>query len=288
MMLADERKFYLKVDEVIHNSTVAMHVHGDFFGSYGYEIVYVNDGECTHLIGSRRERIKKGDFFFLDTGVRHGYEVEESKSISITNLTFDFRMIDVSLKDGNTLADLAYRLGINESMDNLKVRDDYSFTDSEDGYALSIISKIQREIKEHSAGYRQVVKGALLELLIYGFRQYFVKSETQYSRETQYLIDRINENYMLSPTLTKLAEQMNASVAYLSVKFRREVGRSFLEYLHAKRISEGARLIAMTDESIEMIAERVGYSDAKKFRERFKNVMGISPREYRKGFYIGK
>ena len=72
------------------------------------------------------------------------------------------------------------------------------------------------------------------------------------------------------------------SVPYLSAKFKDETGMTFTDYLHSRRISESCKIILNTEESIESIAEYVGYSDSKKFRENFKRKMGVSPREYRR------
>ena len=68
----------------------------------------------------------------------------------------------------------------------------------------------------------------------------------------------------------------------LSKLFIKETGMPYTRYVLHKRISESCSLLTESDESIEFIAGYVGFSDSKAFRARFKETVGISPRDYRK------
>jgi len=272
---------YIKFYTNKHSGFIGTHGHRDQFGSFGYELVYVLSGKGEHLIAERRDKIESGCYLFLDSGIQHGYDVAEGNEIEIINLTFDFRALDLSPGGIHSLSELAGSYGVAQGTPNDRPADDYSFKDT-DGEIKELFFKIGRELEEKKPGYLQIAKGLILEILIKGFREYYDRASNRYSEETEYILDRINKNYMLSPSLSEYAAELGRSVTYLSIKFKREVGIGFLDYLHAKRISEGRRLIAMTDESIEMIAERVGYSDTKRFREIFREKCGTTPREYRK------
>lgn len=62
----------------------------------------------------------------------------------------------------------------------------------------------------------------------------------------------------------------------------KETGMPYTRYVLHRRISESCSLLSESDESIEFIAGYVGFSDSKAFRSEFKELTGMSPREYRR------
>lgn len=73
---------------------------------------------------------------------------------------------------------------------------------------------------------------------------------------------------------------LNAS--YLSSQFKKEMGISFIDYVNMVRIREAQKLLLRTDDNLNTIAEKVGFSDAKYFSRMFKKETGIKPSDYRK------
>jgi two-component system, response regulator YesN len=92
----------------------------------------------------------------------------------------------------------------------------------------------------------------------------------------------IEKNYMDSQlSIKKIADDLNISVGHLSKLFKQELGMSFTDYLIKIRITESIKLINNDTMKIYEIADRVGYSSQHYFCAAFKNVLGISPTEYR-------
>ena len=46
-------------------------------------------------------------------------------------------------------------------------------------------------------------------------------------------------------------------------------------------------MLKSTQDSVISVANRVGYSNPGKFAAAFKNVLGVTPTEYRKSFFSG-
>ena len=89
-------------------------------------------------------------------------------------------------------------------------------------------------------------------------------------------------HYMDNPSLEEVAEAVSMSPAYMSTLFKKELGIGFSEYLIQLRCEEAKRLMRETDEPMAVIAEKVGYQDAKYFSRIFRKTVGIKPSEYRK------
>lgn len=84
-------------------------------------------------------------------------------------------------------------------------------------------------------------------------------------------------------TLKQLAEDMGFSPNYLSVLIKKELGMSFQDYLIQERMRQAKLLLLTTDLKIYEIAERVGFWDMNYFSQRFKQTVGVTPRQFRKG-----
>lgn len=94
----------------------------------------------------------------------------------------------------------------------------------------------------------------------------------------EYLERHFTEN----PTLEEVADIVAISPAYLSTLFKRETGIGFSDYVIQLRCEEAKRLMRESGESVVVIAEKVGYHDARYFSRIFKKTVGLKPSEYRK------
>ena len=84
-------------------------------------------------------------------------------------------------------------------------------------------------------------------------------------------------------SLKSLGNQLGFSPNYLSVLIKKELGISFQQYLIQERIKKAKLLLLTTDLKIYEIAEQVGFEDINYFSQRFKQIEGITPRQFKKG-----
>lgn len=97
-------------------------------------------------------------------------------------------------------------------------------------------------------------------------------------------INYIKEYYNYKISLDEIANSMNITPEYLSRLFTKEIGKSFSDYLKEYRIENAKKLMSNDKLKIYQIAKKVGYSDPKYFCKVFKEVTGMTPKEYLK-FY---
>ena len=72
------------------------------------------------------------------------------------------------------------------------------------------------------------------------------------------------------------------SPIYCDTVFRKEVGRSIVDYVLDRRIDEAKRLLIEGTIPLAQIAETVGFNDYNYFSRVFKKRSGYSPTEYRR------
>jgi len=92
----------------------------------------------------------------------------------------------------------------------------------------------------------------------------------------------IESHYAEHITLETMASLVNFNPIYFSNLFKREVGKSFTEYLTEYRMKKAKEMLRSTDKNINEIADALGYSDARYFSKVFKKEIGIKPTDYRK------
>ncbi|HEL0015784.1 TPA: response regulator [Streptococcus equi subsp. zooepidemicus] len=86
-----------------------------------------------------------------------------------------------------------------------------------------------------------------------------------------------------SLTLKSLSSQLGFSPNYLSVLIKKDLGLPFQDYLIQERLKKAKLLLLTTDLRVYEIAEQVGFEDINYFSQRFKQLVGMTPRQYKKG-----
>ena len=74
---------------------------------------------------------------------------------------------------------------------------------------------------------------------------------------------------------------LNVSAAYFSTIFKKETGKTFINYLTDYRMEQAVELLLTRNEKTYIIAEKVGYSDPNYFSYVFKKQFGMSPSKYK-------
>lgn len=95
----------------------------------------------------------------------------------------------------------------------------------------------------------------------------------------QKAIDYINKNYMHPISLADVAKKVYLSEFYFSKLFKKQIDKSFTEYLVQVRMEKALELLKTKKYKIYEISGMVGY-ESNYFVKVFKNYTGFTPREY--------
>lgn len=82
-------------------------------------------------------------------------------------------------------------------------------------------------------------------------------------------------------SLKAIAEMNGVSSTYLSTCFKKETGKSFVDYVNSRRIDAAKHLLKTTKLQIQTVAQHCGFPDVQYFSKVFKKYTGRTPREYR-------
>lgn len=108
------------------------------------------------------------------------------------------------------------------------------------------------------------------------------KEEEERNEKTLYKVqDYIKGHLEDDLTLTRLAEIGSFNASYLSRLFKQVYGCNISEYIIKMRMEKAKDLLTGTMDKINEVSVKVGYISAHSFARTFKNVVGMSPLEYR-------
>lgn len=92
----------------------------------------------------------------------------------------------------------------------------------------------------------------------------------------------IERNCLRSITPRDVAAAVKRSPTYLTTALKQATGRSAGGWIIAGRMAEARRLLLHSGERVEIVAERVGYSDPTHFIRMFRREHGATPAAWRK------
>ena len=94
-------------------------------------------------------------------------------------------------------------------------------------------------------------------------------------------VDFIEENYEKPITLSMIAKATHLSVSRLAHLFKEQMGITLIDYLTNVRINHAKRLLISTDKNCTSVCFDVGYNNQSYFTRTFKQLVGMTPRQYR-------
>ncbi|MEE1012926.1 MAG: response regulator [Clostridia bacterium] len=107
-------------------------------------------------------------------------------------------------------------------------------------------------------------------------------AKQQYSLKIKNAVDYIKKHYNQEISRDIIAEHVGVSPNYISAIFKKEMKMTLVEYIKQVRIENAKQLLWESDLRINEIADIVGFSDGYYFSRIFKDMVGVTPTQYRK------
>jgi AraC family transcriptional regulator len=148
---------------------------------------------------------------------------------------------------------------------------------------------------EHGDGARSATVHPCVELLLRMFltgrTAELAATSAVFSEPVERAISFLQARFHARPDtdvkLDQVARHARVSVQHLCRLFKREIGASPMECLRLMRVELAASLLERQGIALAEIAERLGYSSAFHLSRTFKQLYGVTPRDYRTAFNAG-
>ncbi len=236
------------------------------------EIVFIREGQGTHIIGGHEYQTHKGDVLIYNSGILH--DESARPEVGITAYCCGFRGLKLRGLPANYLV-------------------------SEQGCPVLASGEQQAAFEGlMQLLYDQVGQvGAaetchhLLQALVQMVGRLLERPEPRLDMPGYDLGEEvrryIDERYAEELDLQAIAQRFKVSHFHLAHRFKATVGCSPIHYLIRRRVGEAQSLLINTDLSVADVAERVGYRHPSYFNTAFKRVVGVTPGVYRRRYLTG-
>ena len=94
-------------------------------------------------------------------------------------------------------------------------------------------------------------------------------------------LDQYKQNFQNNISIEDIAAVCGINRSYFGKIFRNSIGRSPQEFLMNYRMVKATELLKLTSLSIADVGSAVGYENQLHFSRAFKNIYGVSPREWK-------
>ena len=107
------------------------------------------------------------------------------------------------------------------------------------------------------------------------------RTNPTYSKAVQQCVDYIELHLKSRIHAADLAALVGYGEYYITRIFKQETGYSVNDYIKFAKIEHAKVLLASTDQSLQQIADALGFATRSYFSQCFKQVVGQSPADYR-------
>ena len=175
----------------------SMHSH-DFL-----ELVYIEEGTATHLLGDEETVVKRGNYLIIDYGTSHKYRAIGDNTVKVINCLFLPSFLDRSLKSCRKFSEVIgnYLIKIDSGM--LTQNPSQTVFEDGDGKIYALIKNMLEEFDGKSKGYIEVMRANLIEIIVRTLRQ-IMDTDKDYNDDKvtacmkEYVHNHFSENLSLT------------------------------------------------------------------------------------------
>ncbi|GGG60991.1 response regulator transcription factor [Paenibacillus radicis (ex Gao et al. 2016)] len=189
---------------------------------------------------------------------------------------------------------------MNRVFDLLQSQEPFSFSYAQ-AFGMSFLSELIRILKWQNGAegeinilmWRRMLDcsstSQIIELLVEYVDRYMLVEKKEQGHQLHNLIRQIaafiEERVHESWTVKQLAEQFNLNASYLSVLFKKEMGKTISEFVQETRIQLAKQLLQDPGIKVYEVADRVGIQTSAYFTYLFKKMVNCTPQEFRDHHY---
>ena len=249
-----------------------------------FELDYIVEGEIELRTADNVYNLKKGDVFFINSGVMHSVHAKDKMyGCKIYAHLFDMHFLSGTY---NSLFEQKYFLPI------IKNQDFQIYLIHSDSHRrirmIQIFLRMIELNKQEPFGFEFEIRRELCNFWCMLLEETADLRKQNTERNTidvdrlKKMMQFIHEHYADKITLGDIAISTNISTRECSRCFQRCIKISPINYLNEHRIRMAAQMLLQTDKNIITISENCGFSSSSYFSKLFQKIMGCTPKNYRK------
>jgi AraC family L-rhamnose operon transcriptional activator RhaR/AraC family L-rhamnose operon regulatory protein RhaS len=255
------------------------------FGPHAHEfseLVLITGGRGLHVTGGESWPLAAGDVFVIGGTRPHHYR--EMERLCLVNLLFQPRRLHWETADLKALPGYHALFTLEPAWRSRhRFRSRLHISPAELGTVTGYVDRLDEELRERRPAFGFLATAWFMLIVGYLSRCYG-RAKNPDSRALLRIAEAIThlETHAAEPVnLESLAGIAHMSKRNFCRAFQAAMGSSPISHLIRLRVNRAAALLRRGGGSITDIAFDVGFNDSNYFARQFRQVLGLSPREYR-------
>ena len=232
----------------------SMHTHNLF------ELLYIVNGDATHVIEDRKYKLKKGDLILIRPSKYHFIQIDSSTDYERYDILFDEKALGLDIAKRLAKASEVINISDNAIVTDLFKKSDYYFANLEETEFIEIMELMLKELfinlsikREYVAPEYSVMSPVLSDALKY-----------------------INANLFVLKSVSEIANALFITESYLFKIFKTELKNTPKKYINDKRLLYAQKQILQGKKPTE-IYEDCGFNDYTSFYRSYIKYFAHSP-----------
>lgn len=251
------------------------------------QLLYLISGHACIALGPQEFELGPGDCVFYGTNTPHIIISSDSDPMNFLSMHFSWEKespepdspvekIEVCSRKELSIPPLSYSVDV-EDYGNVVIPHHMVVPNIE-----GLFMQIVREYRFEERGYSAVLRGLLTQLLVVIVRHQINEYRTTEAwRKISSALEAIRKQPNRSWKTAELAQLCGYHPTYLAEIFKEMTGHSPKHYLILERIRKAKQFLLET-ESVEKVADHLGYTSVHYFCRNFKEVTGLTPTEFKR------
>ncbi|MHA6250266.1 AraC family transcriptional regulator [Pontibacter sp. CAU 1760] len=249
-----------------------------------YQIFLVLEGKGTRFIGDSIRSFREGDLVFLGPNLPHLWR-SDNEYLAKDSLLQTRGIVIYIQKD--FLGNAIYEKEELETLDHLfkKAQRGLEFK----GNTLQVVSQLMEELL-HLHGVESMIQLLRImntlahsdecsEIAHVGYINQSTEADTD---RMGHVYEHIMLNFQSKISLGEVAAIANLSQSSFNRFFKSRANKSFSEFLSEVRIGHACKLLHEQDLSISQVCYESGFNTLSNFNKQFKDLIGVTPLNFRK------
>jgi len=257
-----------------------------------FELMYVLNGELTNFIEDKEYLFRAGEGCLLNTQILHREILSDGCSVVFLNLS-PALLQELFMNDcgkGPIFQFLQQNLQSDSQWKRSYIELTPCLPQQSAGFHI-ILDSLQLEVATAKIGRTYFQRGLILRLLdalentnLFSLQQI----DLDLSKEA-YLVNRVThliESRFGNISRKEIQAALHYNAEYLNRLLKRQTKMTIAGYAQMIRTQKAQQLLNTTDLTVQLIAERLGFSSEAYFYHYFKKQTGLSPNQYRQRFKL--
>lgn len=244
------------------------------------EVVYMCEGETTHVVNGTKLHLKRGELLFMSQNASHEVFRAGEADIAVNFIVLPeyFSTILPAVGEEETplkrfLVDCLCSRNVGAEYLHFRVSDAAPIQNLAENLIYTLLQETPN---------RRKISQLTMTLLLLQLMSHTDHLETgDAQRDTIWKVLSYVEAHYVNGSLTELAQMVHHDLYWLSREIKRRTGKTYTQLVQEKRLAQAAFLLRTTDRRVEEIAGAVGYENMGYFHRLFREAYGASPRSYR-------